>query len=202
MVLVVRYVALVLVAGLAAGCGAPTVTAAPTAEQRLATDLLTPRDLPPGFVVDMRGGSGNAPTVCGLPADPVTVPHAEVQFSQGGVRTSVFDVLMEEPPGRAKELLDGVAAGLGSCHRFTRQVRNGQLVFSVWAVPFPTLADQTVALRMLATVGTSRYTYDLVALRRGDTLAVIGNGGLYLDSALTVSLARAQAARTPGRLPA
>ena len=197
-----RLAAMALLCGAVTGCGsAATPAASPgpgqTPGSRLAAALLTVKDFPGGFKEDLAGGADNVPGACGMPADPPTTTHAEAQFSKGGVKTAVFDALISEPPGQAKTDLDKLQAGLGSCHQYTRHTSSGPLSFSVWSIDFPKLGDQRVALRMLARVNRIRLTYDLVAVRKGDVIAVLGNGGLFLDDSLTQTMLRKQVDRMP-----
>jgi len=111
------------------------------------------------------------------------------------VTTSVYDGLIAEPPGQAKAILDRVTAALPSCHSYSKTAGGRTFTYTVSPLSLPASADQSLAVRLVTRVQRQTFQFDVVALRRGDVIALLGNGGLVLNEGTTQSVASAQAAK-------
>jgi hypothetical protein len=167
--------------------------------------LLTLSDFPTGFTTTPPAPSSSTTAVCGLQNyRDKALARGEVDFQrQQSPRsvTLVSDTVVAFPAGLAKTALDQVQAGLSSCTTFTTNSDGLPITFRVSPLSFPRLADQTLALTLRGQIQSgnlqgSTLTVDVIIIRVGNNIAVVGNGGLNaVATSSTETLARKQAAK-------
>jgi hypothetical protein len=167
--------------------------------------LLTLSDFPAGFSTTPPASSSSTTAVCGLENyRDKALARAQLDFQrQQSTRsvTLVSDTVDAFPVGLARTALDQVQAGLSSCTTCTTNTNGPAHTSRVSPLPFPRLADQTLVLRLTGQIQGgnlqgSALLVDVVVIRAGNNIAVVGNAGLNgVDSSLTQTLARKQAAK-------
>src|SRR5581483_1902718 len=128
---------------------------------------------------------------------------AQASFSKGG--NGPWGV---ERIGRAAEggpvAFARIAALLRGCHRLTTPAQGGgTIVWTPAALPFPRLADDSLAQRLTATNAPRPLAADLVLFRHGDTVALVAQIATPPgpDSAATRTLVQQAEARLLHFLP-
>lgn len=178
---------------------APSPTTA--AQARSAADLqrvlLTLDDMPTGFTIDTpSSGTGSQP--CGKSTElrARAAQTVEADFTKGGLGPFISETLGTYKSGEAKDAFDGARKLFEDCRTWTEPDKDGKTTeYKIAPLSFPKLGDQTYAIRMDIKGGGFVGQADLVFVRRGDTILLIGNGigGLGLatvDSTLTEQMAR------------
>jgi hypothetical protein len=92
---------------------------------------------------------------------------------------------------QAGEMMDQLAEATNACQSFTQTDEDGtETEFTISALSFPDLGDETFAFRLAATTMLGPLTMDFAVVREGSTGLLIANGGLGAapDSELTESL--------------
>ena len=160
-----------------------TATAAHASTTATAADLrpalLTPADLPQGFVpvaaatdddgsVSIGGNFPGCPSLEPLTGDGTTA--AAVTYSKGVVGPYLTHALVQFPAGGAATAMDRLTAAVSTCKTFSQQLAGITVRFDLapTAVP-PGLGDRGFGVRMTGSTdwGIS-VTADIVAVSRGD----------------------------------
>jgi hypothetical protein len=178
------------------------VTTGPAVPTQAAVNaaLLTVADFPTGFTTTPPTQS-NAPPVCGLQdIRSQAIARGEVVFEQqsGSVATTYVDDIIDAlPPGVAKNDLDQEQRTLSSCTSYTTTSNGQPITVHVAPLSFPSVGDQTVALRLtLQAQSGGPQSADEIIIRAGNNEALVNNNGANgVDTSLTESLARKQAVK-------
>lgn len=203
--------------GTAAGGGAE----AETGEQRAAAELLlTVEDLPTGWTVapddgEEGGEDDSADEFCkGLDITKSEVePSSEAEADFQGGQTGPFasQLVAVYDGDKAEQAFDELVSALEDCKEVETADEDGTFTGSLTPVSFPTLGDETHAVRL---TGTAKVTEegetfelsmsgDFVFVRDGDVMTGIFQfafdfgalGGGELDSSITEDLATKAAAK-------
>ncbi|GAB3825921.1 hypothetical protein GCM10027610_006570 [Dactylosporangium cerinum] len=163
--------------------GSPATAANAQTQARAAEDLrpalLTPADLPEGFVpiaaaTDDDGAvtlGGNFP---GCPSlDPVTgdgTTAAAVTYSKGAVGPYLTDALVHFPAGGAATAMDRLTAAVTTCKSFSQELAGITVRFTLTPAQVPaTLGEKAFGVRMTGDTDFGiAVTADIIAVRRGD----------------------------------
>lgn len=197
--------------------GSPATAAAHTqaqAAEDLRPALLTPADLPQGFVpiaaaTDDDGTvtlGGNFP---GCPSlDPVTgdgTRAAAVTYSKGVVGPYLTHALVHFPAGAATPAMDRLAAAVTTCKSFSQELAGITVRFTLTPTQVPaTLGDRAVGVRMTGDTDFGiAVTADIIAVRRGDFLLwlndmTVGTSGAGIIGTLAKAAADRCAQRVKG----
>jgi hypothetical protein len=202
--------AVLLALGAAAGCGAskgsakpaaaapqqpvaPAAPAAPTAPPtaaELQARLLTPADMPAGFVADedtedANGEMSSTEPDCrsmtdlmnsqGHPAGALSAADASFTRSQFGPNIAT-GLAGFATPEAAQKLLVSVTQAMHSCTRLTETDKDGSSYdFLVTQLSFPHTGDASAAIRVVAEVDDLPAQVDLVLVRVGNTLLYVAD---------------------------
>lgn len=169
----------------------------PLTEDQLEAALLTAGELPGGgYGAEPQGAGittgsiGECPELNALSSSASA--QAEVAFFRDSSSDpdAVSEMLLQYTIGDAEAQMKLFASVPQDCATLSAKAGGFDLAITISAESFPVTGDQTVALRINATLvglGTT-ISGDLVAVRHGGTLLLITNVGLPLDSGLTRSL--------------
>lgn len=163
----------------AAHASSPATAAQARASEDLRPALLTPADLPEGFVpVAVATSDDGAVTLGGnfpgCPSlDPVTgegTTAAAVTYSKGVVGPYLTNALVHFPAGGAATAMDRVAAAVTTCRSFSQELAGITVRFTLSPTEVPaTLGDRAFGVRMTGDTDFGiAVTADIVAVRRGE----------------------------------
>jgi hypothetical protein len=174
----------------------------PSIEARLHAALLTLADMPPGWTTtDPSPGSGAASAdFCGVPSvESQELGKVEADFQGGQLGPFFTEELAQIKPGVAKSQLDALAQALPGCQPQTETQDDGSaLTYRVSPLAFPTLGEQTVAVRLKVDGSLLPIEGDAVFIRRANSIAIVALLAVGIagpDEALTEMLARRVDAR-------
>jgi hypothetical protein len=225
---VIAATALVLLAGCSSGSadasGAPVPSSSPVPE-RPAGRVLTaaqaraavpPLDvLPGGWRTDPGGGMRSSVQVSGAVQPPRCQPLVDRLYrarsaAAGAVAAAAtaryrgprngpyLSVRVESYEVVAGDGLDRMARSLADCPRF--RTAAGGAEFTATPLSFDSLGDETLALRVLGTAGSSPYTLDFVAARVGHNTVTVRQVslGATADADVVQEVASAAVHQLPG----
>lgn len=133
-------------------------------------------------------------TRCGLPAETETagrVAVAEVAYQNGTTQAHLQETVSRYEGGMAADLMATVRDLPRTCATFTEIQAGVQVTLRTADLAFPSLLDETVALKVTGNAGDTALAFDQVFMRHGDTLVVLVHGGTgTVDTATTEELAR------------
>lgn len=161
--------------------------------------LLSLEDMPTGFTTvppDDEDDRGSQP--CGKSTElrHNAVETKEAEFTKGAFGPIISHVASTFKSGEAKDRFDQARTIFEGCPSWTETDEKGETVeYRLSPLSFPRLGDQAYAMRMDVKTGGAVAQADIVFVRRGDVIFLLGNtvGGLgvaMVDSALTEQLAR------------
>ncbi len=175
----VHRLAAVLAAVAVTGSPATAAHAHTAAAEDLRPALLTPADLPEGFVpiaaatnddgaVTLGGNFPGCPSL-----DPVTgegTTAAAVTYSKGVVGPYLTHALVHFPAGAATTAMDRLAAAVTTCKTFSQELAGITVRFTLAPTQVPaTLGDRAFGVRMTGDTDFGiAVTADIIAVRRGD----------------------------------
>lgn len=165
--------------------------ALPTAAE-LKARLLTPADLPAGFVADddtsdTEGVMSSTEPDCrdltdlmnsqGHPAGALATADASFTRSQFGPNIAT-GLAGFATPEAAQRLLAGVTEAMHTCVRLTETDKDGSSYdFLVIPLPFPAIGDASGAIRVVTDIADLPAQVDLVLVRVGSTLLYVADTG-------------------------
>jgi hypothetical protein len=200
-----------------ASSGAPVVTssAPPPSGEDLTKALLTPKDLPIGFVQTADTSNGNGAVGIGGGGFPGCAPlntplattqtmAAAVTFAKGVMGPYVTHAVLRYPAGGATAVLTRLAEAQKSCPAFSQEMAGFTVRFQLQPAGVPPLGDQTVGLRMTGVTDGFNISVaaDIAAIRRGDLVIWLTDLSMGTTAASMVDdLARLAVARCAATLP-
>ncbi|MET7418619.1 hypothetical protein [Dactylosporangium sp. NPDC005555] len=173
-----------LAAGLAAlavtGAPALTANAAPAAaSEDLKPALLTPADLPEGFMpiaaatdddgaVSIGGNFPGCPSLAPVTGDGTA--SAAVTYSKGVVGPYLTHALVRFPAGGAAPAMDRLAEAVTTCKSFSQELAGITVRFTLAPTQVPaTLGERAFGVRMTGDTDFGiKVTADIIAVRRGE----------------------------------
>jgi hypothetical protein len=174
----------------------------PAIDARLHGALLALADMPPGWTTTDPSPDGGATSAdfCGVPSvESQELGKAEADFQGGQLGPFFTEELAQIKPGVAKSQLDALAQALPGCQPQTETQDDGSaLTYTVSPLAFPTLGEQTVAVRLKVDGSLLPIQGDAVFIRRANSVAIVALLAVGLagpDEALTEMLARRVDAR-------
>lgn len=144
--------------------------------------LLRVADMPTGWSRTAEQDDGDDedapagdPTLCDteLGEQFETISDASVQFSAGQMGPFVDHAVGVYEDGQAEQALTAVLDALGSCEEWTEDTDDGPVTYRASPMSFPTVGDQTVAVRLDVEAEMMAATADMIAWRRGDALSMV-----------------------------
>ncbi|MEV0131562.1 hypothetical protein AB0H83_24240 [Dactylosporangium sp. NPDC050688] len=170
---------LAAVAAAVAVTGSPATAAHAQASEDLRPALLTPADLPGGFVpvaaatntdgaVTLGGNFPGCPSLAPVTGDGTTA--AAVTYSKGAVGPYLTHALVHFPAGGAAPAMDRLAAAGTTCKSFSQDLAGITVRFTLTPAQLPaTLGERAVGVRMTGDTDFGiAVTADIVAIRRGE----------------------------------
>ena len=168
---------------LAAVLAAVAVTGSPATAAHAAEDLrpalLTPADLPEGFVpiaaasnddgaVTLGGNFPGCPSLEPVTGDGTTA--AAVTYSKGVVGPYLTHALVHFPAGAAATAMDRLAAAVTTCKSFSQELAGITVRFTLTPAQVPaTLGERAFGVRMTGDTDFGvAVTADIIAVRRGE----------------------------------
>lgn len=190
--------------------GSPATAQAETHAQTsedLRPALLTPADLPGGFLPIAAAGNDDGTVTIGgnFPGCPSLEPltgegttAAAVTYSKGVVGPYLTDALVHFPAGTAVTALDRLSAAVTTCKSFSQELAGIAVRFTLAPTQVPAaLGDRAFGVRMIGDTDLGiTVTADIVAVRRGDYVLWLND--MTVGSApagLVTTLAKAAADR-------
>lgn len=175
--------------------GSPTPRAA---SPDLTRALLTLEDMPTGFTLTGPRPDREGSKPCGKSAElrARAIQNLEAEFTKGSLGPFVTHTIGSYKSGDAGIAFDYARAVFEDCRTWTEPGDDGvPIEYRASPLSFPRLGDQTFAMRVDAKIGTVDAQVDIVFVRRGDVIFLIGNtmGGLgvaTVDTPLTEQLVR------------
>jgi hypothetical protein len=161
--------------------------------------LLGLADLPAGWQPGEPSASHDS-GLCGIPSAAVErMELASAAFVQPVSRATVTETLTRYEPGSGRRLFTMTRSSVTGCNEWRQPAANGTVTsWQVTVESFPSLGDDTLALRLTTETPSANVTADTVYVRRGDvilSLAHVSLGQDGPDRALTESLVRDADAR-------
>lgn len=140
--------------------------------------LLTLDDMPTGWTTDTVEATGNdsdSATLCGAELIEEVEPAGEVSadFSAGDLGPLLNHSILEYEDDEAARVLTDFADALAGCEEWTEETDEGPMTLRPTPLSFPSLGDETVAVRIDAANELVDMTMDMVVWRHGDTLNII-----------------------------
>ena len=124
---------------------------------------------------------------------------SEADFQGSPLGPFVTEELAQIVPGVAKRQLDALARALPGCQPQTATQADGSvLTYTVTPLPFPTLGEQTVAVRLKVDGSLLPIQGNAIFIRRANSVVIVTLlvvGLIAPDAALTEMLARRADAR-------
>ena len=165
------------------------------ATTRLEARLLRPTDLPSVYSsVKVSEDDADSSSQCGISASlerKDRVATARVAYQSASSQAQLDQTISRYEPGVARALLARARKLPRDCASFTEEQGGSKVTLRTASLPFPTLLDETVALKVTGAAGTTQLAFDQVFMRLGDTVVVLVHGGLgAVDTAVTEQLAR------------
>jgi hypothetical protein len=189
--LTVLFVAVLMLVG---ACGSRSKTNPET--EALEARLVAVSDLPAGYKTLPVTESGEK-SRCDYSSRLKTamrIATAHVGFQNTTTRALLEEVLNRYEPGRAAELMAAARTLPTDCATYTQKQGAQTVTVHVEQFDFPSLLDESFAVKVSASVATTTVVFHQVFMRAGDTLAVVIHGGLSdVDGQLTAALAGAAA---------
>jgi|GEM_PF-4362137 len=170
---------------------APTPSSAPPTAEDLKARLLTPADLPAGFVAaddvtaDAEGVMSSTEPDCRDLTDlmnsrghpPGALVSADVSFTRSQFGPTIATGLAGfATPGAAQKLLASVTEAMRNCSKLTETDEDGSTYdFLVAPLSVPPAGDASAAIRVAADVDDVSAQVDLVLVRVGSTLLYVAD---------------------------
>lgn len=157
------------------------VSAAPTG---LAAKLLTAKDMPAGWSLDTAAHNPSMATTCPLLNSSLwngpMSEHAEADLNAGLVGPSLVEQIASGDAAQMNRSWNTMVAGLSQCSSFTHTASSGGSTFTITRLPsFPVYGDASYAFNLeIAITGGVKGTGNIVATRKGSTIAVIYLAGV------------------------
>jgi hypothetical protein len=128
--------------------------------------------------------------LCGVGGfETAEVAKVQTDFQQSELGPFFIEELVQTAPGAAQPALDAIAAAVKNCPPQTQTQDDGTTeTLTVTPLPFPTIGDQSVALRLKIDGAILPISAVLVIERRKDTVAELAILSLGLGSADNVLL--------------
>jgi hypothetical protein len=192
--------------------GSPATAAHAQTAADLRPALLTPADLPEGFVpVAVAGSDDGAVTLGGnFPGCPSLEPvtgegttAAAVTYSKGAVGPYLTHALVHFPAGGAATAMDRLAAAVTTCRSFSQELAGITVRFTLTPAQVPaTLGERAFGVRMTGDTDFGiAVTADIVAVRRGEFVLWLNDMAVGTTGAGMVgTLAKAAADRCAQRV--
>lgn len=102
---------------------------------------------------------------------------AEVEFEQGGSFGTFFSMSVESFENDSDADLESIASTMTKCPKFTTVEDGEKTKFTVSALSFPNLGEQTFALHMVAETGGFTIPLDMVIVVVGHNAVTFATGG-------------------------
>lgn len=163
--------------------------------------LLTVGELPPGYTAAPAPDKGDVPyrgrDECSSALRALDEGVAGAASEAATSFESGLDTLLEQSvrsypdPAALQEGIDQLARTAVGCGRFTEQGgRGAPMTFTVTALPFPRLGDDSRAVGVTGTTPDSTLSINYVAVRVGSQAVFLSEGGVASDAALLERAAR------------
>lgn len=172
-------------------------------EAELSAALLTVADLPTGYTAVPPTEDDDSETTGGddecsakfkelSDAEGTEAASAEASFEGGGLGTILEESLESyEDEDQLKQRFDDVVSVLSECPTFSSTEDGETTDFTLGALSFPKLGDDTVALAITGKTPDFEVKLNIVVVRLGRNVMSVSQGGLTADAAALEQAARA-----------